>query len=235
MKISVIMPVYNEANTIKEIIRRVKDSNVVDEIIVVDDFSTDDTREILISGLLDGVKTYFHDKNQGKGAAIRTGLKNATGDIIIFQDADLEYNPKDYLELIRPIKEGMTDVVYGSRFLMRKDLLHCKRFFYLTHFIGNKFLNFMVRLIYGARLTDMETCYKVIKKEILDDIELTARGFEIEPEITAKLLRKGFKIYEVPVSYMPRDYQEGKKISWRDGLKALYVLVKYKIKPKPKR
>lgn len=230
MKISVIMPVYNEAKTIKEITKRVMDSNIVDEIIIVDDFSTDDTRKILESGLLKRVKVCFHNKNRGKGAAICTGIKNATGDVIIFQDADLEYDPKDYLELIKPIKEGVADVVYGSRFLRRKGLFHCKKFFYLTHFIGNKFLNFIVRLLYGAKLTDMETCYKVIKKEVLDSMYLSAGGFEIEPEITAKLLRKGFKIYEVPISYTPRDYQDGKKISWIDGLKALYVLVKYRIK-----
>ncbi|MDD5072395.1 MAG: glycosyltransferase family 2 protein [Candidatus Omnitrophica bacterium] len=229
MKVSVIIPVYNEARTIKEILKKVTDSDVVDEIIIVDDFSKDDTMKILESLSLKGVKVYSHDKNRGKGAAIRTGLKNASGDIIIFQDADLEYDPGDYPELVKPIKEGKADVVYGSRFLNRKDLFHCKKVFYLTHFIGNKFLNFMVMLLYGARLTDMETCYKVIKKEILDGIDLSARGFEIEPEITAKLLRKGVKIYEVPISYVPRDYQEGKKISWRDGLKALYVLVKYRV------
>ncbi|MFA5339147.1 MAG: glycosyltransferase family 2 protein [Candidatus Omnitrophota bacterium] len=229
MKVSVIIPVYNEAKTIKEILKKVTDSDVVDEIIIVDDFSKDDTMKILESLSLKGVKIYSHDKNRGKGAAIRTGLKNASGDIIIFQDADLEYDPGDYPRLVKPIKEGKADVVYGSRFLNRKDLFHCKKVFYLTHFIGNKFLNFMVMLLYGARLTDMETCYKVIKKEILNGIDLTARGFEIEPEITAKLLRKGVKIYEVPISYVPRDYQEGKKISWRDGLKALYVLVKYRV------
>ncbi len=230
MKISVIIPVYNEAKTIKEITRRVMDTNIVDEIIIVDDFSIDDTAKILKTLFLKGVKVCFHDKNQGKGAAIRTGLENATGDIIIFQDADLEYDPKDYLELVKPIKEGIADAVYGSRFLRRKTLFHCKKFFYITHFIGNKFLNFIVRLLYGAKLTDMETCYKVIKKEILDSMDISARGFEIEPEITAKLLRKGVKIYEVPISYIPRDYREGKKISWRDGLKALYVLAKYRVK-----
>lgn len=230
MKISVIMPVYNEARTINEIIKKVIDTKIVDELIIVDDFSSDDTMKVLKSLSSKEIRICAHDKNLGKGAAIRTGLKNATGDIIIFQDADLEYDPNDYAKLVQPIKDGRADVVYGSRFLGRKNILHCKKFFYLTHFVGNKFLNFMVTLLYGARLTDMETCYKVIRKDILDKIELSATGFEIEPEITAKLLKRGVKIHEVPISYAPRDYREGKKISWKDGFRALYVLLKYRIK-----
>ncbi|MDD5680402.1 MAG: glycosyltransferase family 2 protein [Candidatus Omnitrophica bacterium] len=229
MKISVIIPVYNEERTIKEITGKVMDIDIVDEIVIVDDFSKDDTMKILKTLPFKKVKIYSHDKNQGKGAAIRTGLKNATGDVVIFQDADLEYDPADYSKLVKPIKEGKADVVYGSRFLSRDSLFHCKKFFYLTHFVGNKFLNLMVWVLYGAKLTDMETCYKVIKKEMLNGIDLHARGFDIEPEITAKLLKKGVKIYEVPISYVPRDYQEGKKISWRDGLRALYVLIKHRI------
>jgi len=231
MKISVLMPVYNEARTIREIIRRVKDSGIVDELIVVDDCSNDGTREILAEeSKRSGIKIYYHEKNRGKGAAVRTALKHAIGDIIIIQDADLEYNPKEYLRLIQPILDGTAEVVYGSRFLNSDYHIHCKNFFYLLHFLGNKFLNFLINIIYNVNMTDMETGYKVMKREILKDMPLFARGFEIEPEITAKLIRKGFKIREIPISFFPRSYKEGKKISWIDGIAAVCVLLRYRLK-----
>ncbi len=231
MKISVLMPVYNEAKTLKEIIRRVKSIDIVGELVIVDDCSTDGSRGILKEEAQEnGMQVHYHDINQGKGAAIRTGLSHITGDIVIIQDADLEYDPRDYPKLIKPILNGTADVVYGSRFLKRESIPHCKRIFYLTHFFGNKFLNFVLNILYKTKITDMETCYKAIKRNALNSLELSARGFEIEPEITVSLLRNGFKIYEVPISYVPRDYSEGKKISWRDGASALFVLLKYRFK-----
>jgi len=231
MKISVLMPVYNEAKTLKEIIRRVKSIDIVGELVIVDDCSTDGSRGILKEEAQEnGMQVHYHDINQGKGAAIRTGLSHITGDIVIIQDADLEYDPRDYPKLIKPILNGTADVVYGSRFLKRESIPHCKHIFYLTHFFGNKLLNFVLNILYKTKITDMETCYKAIKSNVLNSLELSARGFEIEPEITASLLRNGFKIYEVPISYVPRDYSEGKKISWRDGASALFVLLKYRFK-----
>jgi glycosyltransferase involved in cell wall biosynthesis len=231
MKLSVVIPVYNEITTIKELINRVMNVMDIDkEIVIVDDFSTDGTREILKQIQGDNIRVFLHEKNMGKGAAIRTGFKYITGDVVIIQDADLEYNPQDYRKLIKPIADGLADVVYGSRFLAKGQLHHFKKFFYVTHFIGNKFLNFLVNILYNTKITDMETCYKVIKREVLNEINLSSSKFEIEPEITAKLLRKGFKIHEVPICYNPRDYSEGKKISWRDGFKAVNILLKYRFK-----
>lgn len=229
MKLSVVIPAYNEVNTIRQIIGKINEVNGFDkEIIIVDDFSKDGTRELLRQMQGDGIKVFFHEKNLGKGAAIRTGFKHITGDIIIIQDADLEYNPQDYHKLVGPIRDGLAEVVYGSRFLTKQQIFCSKRPFYLTHFVGNKFLNFVMNLLYNAKLTDMETCYKAVKADIIKNMHLTAMGFEIEPEITVNLLLKGFKIYEVPIVYHPRDYSEGKKISWRDGLKALYVILKHR-------
>lgn len=230
MRLSVVMPVYNEIRYIEEIIKRVKSVDIEKEIIVIDDYSTDGTRELLEKIKNDGIRIFLHERNLGKGAALRTGFKNATGDIVIIQDADLEYDPHDYHKLIRPILNGTANVVYGSRFLDREHIPHCKSPFYLTHFFGNKFLNFLVNIIYKSKITDMETCYKVMKREVLNSINLSACGFEIEPEITASLLRSGFKIYELPISYIPRDYREGKKISWKDGAMAVIILLKYKFK-----
>lgn len=226
--VSIVIPVYNEVHTIKRLIQRVKDSNIEKEIIIVDDCSTDGSRELLQDIKEDGIKVFFHEENKGKGAALRTSFKHITGEVAIIQDADLEYDPQDYIKLIKPIYEEGAEVVYGSRFLNRKHMPHCKHFFYLTHFIGNKFLNFLLNLLYGTKITDMETCYKAIKRKALEKLNLCARGFDIEPEITAQLIRKGFKIQEVPISYHPRDYREGKKISWKDGLVAACVLFKYR-------
>lgn len=230
MKVSVIIPIYNEVKTIERIIQRVKDVNIEKEIIAVDDCSTDGTREILKGISEDGIKVLFHEKNQGKGAALRTGFKHISGEVVIIQDADLEYDPQDYIKLIKPIREEGTEIVYGSRFLNRKHLPHFERPFYLTHFIGNKFLNFLTSLLYRTKITDMETCYKALNKKVVENMSLSARGFDIEPEITAQLLRKGFKIHEVPISYSPRGYKEGKKISWKDGFIAIFVLLKYRFK-----
>ncbi|MBI2564766.1 glycosyltransferase family 2 protein [Candidatus Woesearchaeota archaeon] len=220
-KLSVIIPVFNEKNTIEEVVKRVQSVKILleKEIIIVDDGSTDGTRIVLKK--LDGVKIIFHEKNKGKGAAIRTGIQNATGDIILVQDADLEYKPEEYPKLIQPIIEGKTDVVYGSRFMGD----HMPRYYF--NYLGNKLLTFLTNLLYGSNITDMETCYKVIKADILKAIPLNATKFDFEPEITAKLLKRGHTIFEVPIWYKCRSYDEGKKINWIDGLKAVWYLIKY--------
>ncbi|HXF70689.1 MAG TPA: glycosyltransferase family 2 protein [Thermoflexus sp.] len=224
MRLSVIIPVYNERATIREILRQVRAVGLADEIIVVDDGSTDGTREILQEEARNGdIRVIFHERNMGKGAAVRTGIAHATGDILLIQDADLEYDPRDYPQLIRPILEGRAAVVYGSRFLgPRKAML-------FWHMIGNKFLTLVTNLLYDAILSDMETGYKVFRAEVVRGIPLRARGFEFEPEITAKILKRGYRIFEVPISYYGREFKEGKKIHpIRDGLKALWTLIKYR-------
>lgn len=224
MRLSVIIPVYNERATIREILRQVRVVGLADEIIVVDDGSTDGTREILEEEARSGdIRVLFHERNMGKGAAVRTGIAHATGDILLIQDADLEYDPRDYPQLIRPIQEGRAAVVYGSRFLgPRKAML-------FWHMIGNKFLTMVTNLLYDAILSDMETGYKVFRADVIRDIPLRARGFEFEPEITAKILKRGYRIFEVPISYYGREFKEGKKIRpVRDGLKALWTLIKYR-------
>jgi GT2 family glycosyltransferase/SAM-dependent methyltransferase len=230
LKLSVVMPVYNEVRYIKEIIEKVKSVDIDKEIIIVDDFSTDGTRDILKGIKEDGVKVFFHEKNMGKGAAVRMGFRHAQGDVVVIQDADLEYDPHDYPKLLRPIVRREADAVYGSRFLKRGYFFYIKRPFYLTHFLGNKALNFLTIMLYGNYLTDMETCYKAIRRQALLKLDLKGERFEIEPEITAKLFRKGFKIKEVPISYIPRDYMEGKKISWKDGYIAFVTLLKYRFR-----
>ncbi len=230
-KLSVIIPAYNERYTIAEILRRVKDApidadlHVEKEIIVVDDGSTDGTREILahIAEEDPDILVLFHDRNQGKGAAIRTALRHATGDYVIIQDADLEYDPRDYSVLLRPLVEGKADVVYGSRFLGPH------RAFLFLHYLGNKFLNLVTNILYDTILTDMETCYKMFRADVIKNIPLKARGFEFEPEVTAKVLKRGYRVFEVPISYSGRDFSEGKKIHpWKDGLRALWTLIKYR-------
>ena len=224
MKLSVIMPVYNEENTIEEILRQVKEVGLAQEIIVIDDGSTDGTREIL-SGLdgKDGVKVILHEENIGKGSAVRTGIKVTTGDIILIQDADLEYDPRDYPALLKPIEEGRAKVVYGSRFLggPRTAML-------FWHAAGNKFLTLVTNVLYDTILSDMETCYKCFRADVLRDIPLRSRRFEIEPEVTAKVLKRGIRIYEVPISYYGREYEEGKKITGWDAIPALWALIKYR-------
>lgn len=232
VKLSIIVPAYNERATIEEILRRVReapldsDLNVEKEIIVVDDGSTDGTREILarIASEHPDIKVLFHDRNRGKGAAIRTALQHVTGDYVVIQDADLEYDPRDYSVLLRPLIEGKADVVYGSRFLGPH------RAFLFLHYLGNKFLNLVTNILYDTILTDMETCYKMFRTDVIRNIPLKARGFEFEPEVTAKVLKRGYRVFEVPISYSGRDFAEGKKIHpWKDGLRALWTLIKYRV------
>ncbi len=228
MKLSIIIPVYNEEKSILEVInkvKRVKLENITKEIIIIDDFSTDNTKEILTKLKDSSLKIFFHQKNVGKGTAIRTGLKHATGDIILIQDADLEYNPIEYEKLLKPIIENKTKVVYGSRLnAIKKNLQKM----YKLHYLGNLFLTIMTNILYGAKITDMETGYKVFRKEVIENINLKAKRFDFEPEITAKILKKGYKITEVPINFIGREFNEGKKITWKDGVKALYYLIKYR-------
>ncbi len=222
MKISVIIPVYNEEKTLLEILKKVQKVPLNKEVIIIDDGSTDKTREILMKIKEKNVKILFHPKNVGKGGAIRTGIKEAKGDIIIIQDADLEYEPNDYCALIQPIVEDKSGVVYGSRELGRNKKSS------LGFFWGGKLLSCMSNILYNAKITDEPTCYKVFKKEILKSLNLRCRGFEFCPEVTAKLRKKGFKIYEVPIHYFPRSIREGKKIRLRDGIVAIWTLFKYR-------
>lgn len=228
MKLSIIIPVYNESNTLEEILARVRAVELDDiekEIIAVDDGSTDGSRRKLKEqqALDDSLDVYFHPENRGKGAAIRTALEHVTGDVVLIQDADLEYDPREYSDLLKPIREGRADVVYGSRFLggPRKAML-------FWHMIGNKLLTLVTNLLYDTILSDMETCYKVFRTEVIKPINLRSRGFEFEPEVTAKILKRGIRIYEVPISYTGREYHEGKKITWQDGIVAFWTLLKYR-------
>ena len=222
-EVSVIIPVYNEVNTILEVVRRVQGQPNVTEIIIVDDCSIDGTRELLKqTPSTPGMKLLFHDKNMGKGAGIRTGVQAASKDIIIIQDADLEYNPSDFPTVLRPILDGVADVVYGSRFLG----IH--RSFMLHHYLGNRFLSLVTNVLYNNMLTDMETGYKAFRAPILKGIKIRSNRFDFEPEITAKVLKRGYRIYEVPIYYAGRDYAEGKKITWRDGFAAMWALIRFR-------
>ncbi|AXA35770.1 MAG: hypothetical protein KatS3mg130_0676 [Candidatus Sumerlaea sp.] len=223
MKLSVIIPVYNERATIRKIVERVRAVDIPKEIIIVDDCSTDGTRELLpsLEPLVD--KIVYHERNQGKGAAIRTGIKHVTGDYVIIQDADLEYDPQEYHLLLEPILQGKADVVYGSRFLTGK----AHRVLYFWHMVGNKFLTLLSNMFTNLNLTDMETCYKMIRADVLKQIEIEQDRFGFEPEITAKLARMNLRIYEVGISYDGRSYAEGKKIGWKDGLQAIWCILKY--------
>ncbi len=223
VQLSVIIPVYNEVKTITEVVARVQAQPYEKEIIIVDDCSTDGTRELLqTTEWSPNVQIYFHEKNRGKGAGIRTALTYASKDIIIIQDADLEYNPDDFGMVLRPILDGVADVVYGSRFLG----IH--RSFMLHHYIGNKLLTLITNLLYNNMLTDMETGYKAFRAEVLKGVRIRSNRFDFEPEITAKVLKRGYRIYEVPIYYAGRDYAEGKKITWRDGVWALRALIRFR-------
>jgi glycosyltransferase involved in cell wall biosynthesis len=226
MKISVVIPCFNESNTIEVIVQKVLAVELPfeREVIIVDDCSTDGTKNLLDKlNNLDGVRVFFHGSNKGKGTALRTGFMHATGDVIIVQDADLEYEPNEYHKLLQPIIDGKADVVYGSRFAGGES----HRVLYFWHAVGNRFLTLLSNMFTNLNLTDMEVCYKVFKKNILNEFELEEDRFGFEPEFTAKVASLGCPIYEVGISYYGRTYEEGKKINWKDGLRAVYVIVKH--------
>jgi len=225
-RITVLIPIFNEVNTLKTILQKVEEANfcgLEKEIILIDDFSTDGTREIL-KELADKYKIFYHDKNLGKGAALRTGFEHVTGDITVIQDADLEYEPVDYEPLVQLILDGKADVAYGSRLSGGKP----SRSFMFTHLLGNKVLTLMTNILYNTTLTDMETCYKAFRTEFIKGIEIKSNRFDFEPEITAKVLKRGARLYELPISYYGREYDEGKKITWKDGIHAIFALIKFR-------
>jgi glycosyltransferase involved in cell wall biosynthesis len=248
LRLSIIMPVYNERTTLEEIVNQVlsvdltvnrhsvgaprapflnEPVTLARELIIVDDGSTDGTREILDRWRKDPppeMEIIYHERNRGKGAALRTGFQHASGDILVIQDADLEYDPRDYVKLLEPILEGRAPVVYGSRFLGGPRAAMS-----LTHTLGNKILTLLTNLLYGTSLSDMETCYKCFRRDVIKDMTLRSRAFEIEPELTAKILKRGYTIFEVPISYHGREFHEGKKIGWRDGWPAVRTLLKYRL------
>lgn len=243
MKLSIIMPVYNERTTLEEIVARVREVDLtVDkaganrllngpvtldrEIVIVDDGSTDGTRTILDRWRTEkapDMRIVFHEQNGGKGAALRTGFQQATGDILVIQDADLEYDPRDYVKLLEPLLEGRSPVIYGSRFMGGP-----RSAMSLSHTLGNKMLTVFTNLLFGTALSDMETCYKCFRRDVIADMPLRSRRFEIEPELTAKILKRGYAIFEVPISYNGRDFHAGKKLNWQDGFSAVRTLIKYR-------
>ena len=224
MKLSVIIPIYNEVESIREIVKRVKNTNLAWEIILVDDGSIDGTRDLLreMDGK-EGICIILHEKNQGKGAAVRTGFGAARGDILLIQDADLEYDPRDYPTLLKPLDEGIADVVYGSRFLGGP-----RRVVMFWHLVANYMLTFMTNILYNTILSDMETGYKVFRRRVIENMPLHAKRFDFEPEFTAKVLKRKYRIFEVPITFNPRDYSEGKKIKLKDAFEAVWTLLKYR-------
>ena len=232
MKISIIVPVYNEEKTISKILDKLSKVNlkIKKEIIIVDDGSKDRSKE-LIEGYIENKKRnktedyrFIPKENRGKGSAIKEGIKSATGDIITIQDADLEYNPEDYKKLIKPIIQNKAEVVYGSRFLKEHKPM------YKTYFLGNKLLTLLTKILYNSEITDMETCYKVFRSDIIKNIKIKANRFDFEPEVTARILKQGIKIKEIPISYSPRSIEEGKKINWKDGLQAIWTLIYWRFR-----
>jgi len=220
--LSVVIPVYNERKSLLEIIQRVQSVPIEKEIILVDDFSTDGTRELLRSLDPRKFKVLYHERNQGKGAALRTGFQQAAGQFVIVQDADLEYDPNDYPKLLQPILDGRADVVYGSRFSgLRRNMTS-------LHTLGNLLLTWITNAFYRTSITDMETCYKLFRRETIQGIRIECNRFNFEPEVTAKILKRGLRIVEVPISYSGRSFSEGKKITWRDGFSAVWALIKYR-------
>lgn len=225
--LSIIIPVFNEAETLNEILDRVlrvdfADMNFTRELIIVDDASTDASWELITRRQSEFAIILRHPQNQGKGAAIRSGLEHVRGDYIVIQDADLEYDPEEIVKLLAPVTKGKADVVYGSRFTGER------RNMFLHHWIGNRFLTGLTNILYGTTLSDMETCYKLFSRKSLSGIKIQSNRFNFEPEITAKILKKKIRIYEIPISYSGREYSEGKKITWRDGFSALWAIVKYR-------
>lgn len=227
MKLSVVIPVYNEINSVRDIIAKVRAAPVKNiEIIVIDDCSTDGTTELLKNELHKKVEqVIYHERNQGKGAALRSGFKHVTGDCVIIQDADLEYDPAEYPILMKPIIDGKADVVYGSRFIGN----NAHRVLFFWHSVGNRFLTLLSNMFTDLNLTDMETCYKMFRREVIQAIKITENRFGFEPEVTAKIAAAGYRIYEVGISYHGRTYEEGKKIGWKDGIRAIYVIIKHGI------
>ncbi len=224
MRLSVIMPVYNEKDTIREIIAKVMNEETDKELIIVDDCSTDGTTEILKTIQDERIKIFFHDVNQGKGAAIRTAVEHITGDIAIIQDADLEYNPTEYTRIIKPILSNKADVVYGSRFKGPEQ-----RVLFFWHYLANKFLTLVSNMLTNLNLSDMETCYKAFRATVIKKIQIESNRFGVEPELTAKIAKLNCRVYEVPISYYGRDYTEGKKITWKDGFSAIWSIIKYNL------
>lgn len=229
LQLSVIIPVYNEKPTVEEILHRVAAVPISKEIIVIDDCSTDGTREILRAIERDShrygkLKVLFHETNRGKGAAVRTGITQAEGEVVIIQDADLEYDPREFSQLLQPILDGRADVVFGSRFLGGPH-----RVLYFWHYVGNRFLTLFSNMLTNLNLSDMETCYKAFRRQVFDDIQIKSNRFEFEPEVTVKVAKKGYRVYETPISYSGRSYAEGKKITWVDGFKTLWALLRYRL------
>ncbi|MFH1079525.1 MAG: glycosyltransferase family 2 protein [Pseudomonadota bacterium] len=225
MKLSVVMPVFNEVRTIEEIVARVQSAPLEKEIVIIDDCSTDGTVDVLgkIADQSESIKVFYHDRNRGKGAALRTGFANVQGDVVIIQDADLEYDPREYPRILGPILDGLADVVYGSRFLGGPH-----RVMFFWHYVGNQFLTLLSNMLSNLNLTDMETCYKAFRKEVLKDLTLKSDRFGFEPEFTLKVAKRKFRIYEVPISYSGRTYEEGKKINWKDGVAAIIAIIRFR-------